>query len=369
MVRASGHIEQALSQLQAQTAVMADDFEALYHSYFETLGQATQRQLSLAAYHLCTRVYPEQFLTLSFSQREKLQRALRQIGAQVYGQLLECWSRAQRLSRQPERRDMGALLKLLQAEAAELEELEELDELAEAEGLEEADGMIVLDEETLEALTQASGGELVSAERFPDPPLLRESRSGDSLDPEAPDEAMDEDEEPLPEESAPAGPLEPTQLLKQQLLVEKSMREVLKSASETANYLLQQANVVPNVPKGLLAAAAESEGLSQAPMKMPNLLKISVKIMRRLPNDRDPDQKAPRESGRLMDLAAFPEFVVINLRLSEIEFAENSVMACRSRLREKLGKLKQLGTTYQKTQRELAIAQAEDAWRASWIED
>jgi hypothetical protein len=71
----------------------------------------------------------------------------------------------------------------------------------------------------------------------------------------------------------------------------------------------------------------------------------------------------PRE---VIEIESLPELAVINLRLSEVEFTDPTVSAWRSRLRQKLGDLKQLGVRYQKTQRSLETAQAEDAWRASW---
>ena len=67
-----------------------------------------------------------------------------------------------------------------------------------------------------------------------------------------------------------------------------------------------------------------------------------------------------------IEIDAFPELAVINLQLSEVEFADPRVSVWRSRLRKELAHLKQLGIRYKKTERSLETAQAEDAWRASW---
>ena len=67
-----------------------------------------------------------------------------------------------------------------------------------------------------------------------------------------------------------------------------------------------------------------------------------------------------------MEIETLPELAAISLRLSEVEFTDPTVSAWRSRLRHKLLELKKLGLRYQKTQKALETAQAEDAWRSSW---
>ena len=67
-----------------------------------------------------------------------------------------------------------------------------------------------------------------------------------------------------------------------------------------------------------------------------------------------------------IEIEAFPEFAVINLQLSEVEFTDPRVSVWRNRLRKEFASLKQLGTKYQKIQRSLETAKAEDAWRSSW---
>ena len=72
---------------------------------------------------------------------------------------------------------------------------------------------------------------------------------------------------------------------------------------------------------------------------------------------------------RLLQVDSLPDFVIIHLRLSEIEFAETNVAVWRSRIRKKMAHLKQVGHAFKEAERQLAIAQAEDAWRASWTND
>jgi len=61
--------------------------------------------------------------------------------------------------------------------------------------------------------------------------------------------------------------------------------------------------------------------------------------------------------------------MVIQLRLTEIEFADAALNVIRNRIRNHSAQLRNLGREYQKKQRERAIAEAQSAWRASWFDD
>lgn len=443
MVKASGQIEQTLNQLQDKTADIAEEFEALYQSYLKSLSEAVQHKLVLAAYHLCTQIYPESFLTLTGSQRSKLQHLLQQLGAQMYDQLMAKWSETKTLSRKPPKSDGMSIIKQLflrlesEAEGISEEDEDDLNEVLEelvdessdqgsiqskllsssllledasdksaddSENLDQdmadlsledtdEDASSLLDDDDL--IANLSDEELESLhlggmtrEELDD--LVGHSLSGKAssetsstlseeeelhmvtaeprLDITAQD-VQKAQEELEAEDDDPPGPLEPIHLMRQQLLMEKAIRDVLKAISETANYILQQSEVVPELPKPLLAAAAESDGLAQMPMKTPNLLKISVKIFHGSSSGDSENGKKRRRKPKVLQLDSMPECVVIHLRLSEIEFAETKVSLWRSRIREKTAKLKQLGNAYQKAQRELAIANAEEAWRATWVKE
>jgi hypothetical protein len=56
----------------------------------------------------------------------------------------------------------------------------------------------------------------------------------------------------------------------------------------------------------------------------------------------------------------------VHLKLSEIEFGDTHVLSQRGRIREQLMKIKQLKKVYKKVKKDLAIAEAESAWRSSW---
>ncbi len=218
--------------------------------------------------------------------------------------------------------------------------------------------------------------------------------------------------------------LTPMHLIKQQMLMEKAIQDVFHTVSNAVNELLQKAEVMPNFPKALMSAATDTRGLGEPLNAVPNVVKVSVRVMKGEANfdiDDEPvyregenaNKRRPRKLGRkgqshrqnshqdsnrdsrrnetrgesgserrnegrnersrrefvpveALEIDAFPELAAISLQLSEVEFADPRVSVWRSRLRKEMAHLKQLGMRYKKTQRSLETAQAEDAWRASW---
>ncbi|PZO09981.1 MAG: hypothetical protein DCF25_21095 [Leptolyngbya foveolarum] len=202
-----------------------------------------------------------------------------------------------------------------------------------------------------------------------------------------------EDEETEPEET-----LVPIHLVRQQMLLEKAIRKVLEQVSERANECLQKADIMPSFPKALISAASGSREMGEPINSVPNVFKVSVRVMhgeammeavedalprgdsdgadrpRRRKQSRESDRRQrarrprmPREGPRdAVEIDALPELSMISMQLSEVEFSDHTVSAWRSRIRQEFENLKKLGSRYQKTQRALETAQAEDAWRASW---
>ncbi|MEM7793394.1 MAG: hypothetical protein AAF579_02950 [Cyanobacteria bacterium P01_C01_bin.118] len=400
MVNASGHIEQQLSKLQTQTADIATEIETLVDSYLDVLSQASKRQLVLAAYHICTQIYPDKFLELSLSQRDRLQKHLRELGNHIQTQLNEKWANAKRLSLKPAEEDGLAVIRQLFLEAASAREQTDTEHSdSQQTGIDDANKR-----------SEESEPPMDLAEANPDSQnrLFAELRT--LIGSESPNiEENDSDDEDT-------GPLQPAQIMRRQILIEKAIRDVLKNVSEKANTLLQKAQVMPELPQALLAAAADSERLGHTPMKTPNLVRLSIKVMHdpgkgdfskhsdepsgedseedeaedeaqtdEWPDEpeisaaiitreeiADADDNNPPESismPRFLQLESLPDFVMIHLRLSEIEFAETNVAVWRSRIRKKMRRLKQVGYAYKDAERQLAIAQAEDAWRASWTNE
>ena len=470
MVKASGQIEQELALLQQKTEQMAEALEPLYEGYLKALGEAGARQLVLAAYHLCTKAYPDKFLALSWDKRNQLQNALQQVAARIYVQLAEQRESAKTTSRRSQNHDgLAFLQRLLEARAASQSEFSsssgrEGDELLAEEGhagedsagedsypvdfsnpfevedeggfgddFEDADDVMGFEDDGLGGHADSDEDDLDFEMEVPaadqrltlneEEDLLSAleglARRSIQINGPGSDDSPDDGAEQ---------PLAPVHLAKQQMLLEKSIREVFKAVSEEANELLQKADVMPNFPRALLAVASDARG-GEPINAVPNVVRVSVRVMHgetmvedsededdeqqqqildepdedssqrrsmqeqmsRKLDRRKPERNFDPRSGRranmkgrsgsmgsssqrvrrivpqdVMAIDALPELAAISLRLSEVEFTDPTVSAWRSRLRQKLGELKKLGVRYKKAQRSLETAQAEDAWRSSW---
>lgn len=150
-------------------------------------------------------------------------------------------------------------------------------------------------------------------------------------------------------------PSNPVELVQWQQNLEQGISNTLKSVSREINHLLQEAGILPNkLPAPLLEAAVNSsEAGTETIAGPPNLLNLLI------------ETENPEES----EDSSVTQIIAINLRLSEIEFADVTVRTGRNQIRELEVRLKLLGREYYKKQRERAIAEAEAAWRASWLDD
>lgn len=301
MVRTIQHIERDLAALEESAQTLAQEFQAAYREYLAILAVSVRQQLILAAYHLCTQGYPEQFLQLSVSQRQKLLDGLK------------------------------ALTRNAQTELGEISELD-------PSNLEQA--IAALEEgEREEGESKDDFGELEVV--LPDDASLGEEWLRNALQQKA-------------EASLPADEMTFSQrLLSWRDLVETKILKVLQNLSQGANHLLYQENIVPsNLPEQVLEAAAKADLSAEVTGSSPNLLNLMIEA-------KSKDEEA----------AEVTRLVTIRLRLSEIEFSDVTLTSLRSQLRALAARLTQLERNFRKRQREMAIAQAEAAWRALWFED
>jgi hypothetical protein len=295
MARTVEQIERDLANLRQAVRAIALDFQKNYGHYSKQLGQAVRQQLILASYHLCTQGYPERFLKLPLNQRQELQQSLLQLARQT----------------------QTSLATQAQDAAVETQEPELMGKEPSAESslvLEVADPGLMTEE------SKAEGGTGVE----PNAPRLRIEQ------------------------------IETPQQLSDWLETrEEAIAETLHGVSQSANRLLQRADVLPGkLPEPILDIAAKSGLATEATAGVPNLLNLLVEI------ESDEDEQTP----------SVTHIMAIKLRLSEIEFADANLSAMRMNLRELLARLSQLKREYHKRQQELAIAQAEAAWRSSWYE-
>ena len=277
MARAIERIEKDIIALKEATRAIAQQLNLAYARYINTLGLALQKQLILASYYLCTQGYPDEFLNLSLTQRQKLQQGIRQLSQQAAQELIS-------YIQPPEVTQTEAVL-----ETKEENEQEEKEE--------------------------------------------------------------QEENQQQPQALDPSNPIE---LVEWQQDVEEGIEETLKKVSQRANILIQKIGVLPKkLPEAILAAAtAASESSSDMMPSFPNILNLVIEIS---------DQEDAEDS--------ITQIMAIHLRLEEIEFADVTLLTERKGIRNILMQLSKLGREYQKRQKELKIAEAEAAWRASWFED
>lgn len=147
----------------------------------------------------------------------------------------------------------------------------------------------------------------------------------------------------------------PIRLAQWQQNLEQAIANTLKTVSRETNRLLQQAEILPKaLPAPVLEAAVNaSEDSGEAIAGPPNLLNLLIETE----NNQEPGD------------STVTHIVAINLRLSEIEFADATVRAGRNQIRSLEGRARSLLREYRKKQQERTVAEAEAAWRASWFDD
>ena len=307
-------IQQDLAGLEEALAALTLEFHSTYESYLSALGQAVRQQLILACYHLCTQSVPESFLKLSFDGRQKMQQSVRLLAAASEEKLRSLTT---------------------ESEASEEDEFEE-DEFDEDDEFEE-DEFDEDDEEEIEEIEEEAE-EIETKNEF------------SAINYQLP---TTNNQLPIPSHS-------PENLARWQHSIEKSIAHNIKLLSRDTNRLLQQSGILPSqLPEPVLEAASQAEMSGDSVAGPPNLLNIVIET----DNSSSPPKLAETPRPKPLHITA------IKLRLSEIEFADAGTSAWRQQIRNLSVRLNSLGRDYQKKQREMAVVEAESAWRSSWFED
>ncbi|AFY56639.1 hypothetical protein Riv7116_4208 [Rivularia sp. PCC 7116] len=368
MARPIERIEKDIVELEKAIKDIGQQLHSAYESYLEVLGQALRQQLILASYHLCTQGYPDSFLSLSLSQRQKLQKAMRKLAksaAQDMQTLIE-------IDDEEESEEVESQLETSDSSDFDLEEIEQeesIEDLVEEkldfedDELEEITQGLEIEDKDLEEIVEKLGMEDTESE----PKAFDENISPSSLPLDAKIAFLSAKKGQPPVFSLEPEPgkdwknwfnpntSNPMELAAWQKNLERAISYILKTLSRDGNRLLQKASILPKkLPEQVLeAAAASAEGSSDVMPGPPNILSLVVGI-------NSDEQQEPENLTKVMAL---------NLRLVEIEFADIKLSSERKQIRNILNQLGKLGREYQKKQRERSIAAAEAAWRASWYED
>ena len=332
MARPIQQIKQDLETLQKNVAETATELQQLYSNYLQVLSQSVKQQLMLAGYQLCTQIYPELFLKLSFSERQKLQQEIRAISQEI-GEFLEELKNIEQSELYSEQTELNLLAEMIknlplnklsnQESTADKQPLENQENLKNEEALPE----IVLNGDRDNIQELAEHLESIAAEEL-------DSDKSKELDLSNPED-----------------------LVLWQKKIEKNLKRVLNDTSIKANKSLQEAQILPKKlpPKiiDMAIQAHEASGNNHKVNGLPNIINLVV--------ESDKDSKGKKTKVTQVSL--------LRLRLSEIEFIETNVSVQRNKIRNFSKKIQQLRKQYQAREKEYAIAEAEAAWRAGWYED
>ncbi|MCL1475750.1 hypothetical protein [Argonema antarcticum] len=327
MAKAIEKIERDIAALEEATSALAQELYNTYDRYLTALGQAMRQQLVLASYHLCTQGYPDAFLSLSFSQRQQLQHAIRQLGENAKQKLL-----AQ-----------------LHSPTAAVPPQVPTNSSKNNDAFTEIENALMVGE-------LLSGGDL-------------ERGSKDELD------SLTENSKLIPQTDSVSNP---EQLAAWQEKLENAIAKSLQKVSRDTNRQLQRSGILSKkLPEPVLEAAGKVEASGDSVPGLPNLLNLVIETENDSPmpfgqampdGGRSPMPTEMLRSSQSQN-STLIQLIAIHLRLSEIEFADSSVAAGRHQIRNLSAKLSNLRRDYHKKQRERAVAEAESAWRVSWFDE
>jgi hypothetical protein len=341
MAQSLEQLTQSLRDLDQQVFDLGEVFYATYQGYRQAIAQATQQQLILACYTLCTEAYPEKFLNLPTAQRQSLQAAIQTLTKQAQQELTQIshpFVAPEEHASEPR-----------EASPADrtLDDHSEGDARSHLTHYESA--TVAEDEEDLEDLedTESDVFDLVAD--------LKELLEIDVATASA----------PSPQEQLPIA-----RLTRWQERLEQNTLAQLRQISYATNQLLQRFSILPTgIPAPILAAAAQAEGADPFGQN-PHLLRLVLEAMKPSPDDapdqHDAAERRPQKRKRDRPTAILA-LVAVHIRLSEIEFRDSAVMTWRHKIRDLSKQLQTHQKEYRKKHQERTILEAQLAWRATWV--
>jgi hypothetical protein len=351
MAQSIEQINQALRTLEAQANELGERLYGIYQGYRTAVGQTAMQQLVMACFTLCTEAYPEEFLALEVYQRNQLQGKIRQFAKQLQTDLIE-------------------KLPHPQAEIAAPPSLESL-----LPALNMPDDLrSVGDHRTLEAPSEA-GQEIIDSinEEADEEDDKRHRLDAESLNLEEELRALLSLEALLPKSAKANRPKTPIEkLMIWQETVEGTTQELMRQTSKTLNLEFQKSGLMPaQIPAPILEAAAYTDG-GDPFGKTPHLLRMVLEAREVHRDDGSkPDAKRRRreDSKRSNKPPTIVPIVAVQLRLSELEFNDTSLISWRNQIRDLTKQLKTVAKEYQKKQKEQAVANARLAWQSTWTNE
>ncbi|MGF1541549.1 MAG: hypothetical protein ACFCU5_14045 [Pleurocapsa sp.] len=340
MAKSIQKTQQELEALKVIVGEAGEELQDLYISYLNLLSQSVKQQIISATYHLCTQIYPESFLKLSLSNKQKIQQKLRELSEQIQPEILNISTERELNFAMQELNLVAEMLKNLRGvpDPPTSGEDRTLPLSSKNETLKE-------DKVNLE-LVKAELQELDPTELNIDLENIAENFDN-NLDSEELERRQEVDFN------------NPEHLILWHKQLERNIKKILDQTSKQANRYLQKSGIIPNrLPAKLMEVAMKAEESAARNhgnkiQNVPNILNLIVET--------DKEKKA--QSSSILQIS------LLRLRLSELEFIDPLLNAKRTQIRNHISKINQLKRQYRDKKREYAQAEAEAAWRSSWYED
>lgn len=396
-------LTQKLASLDRQTDELKAKLDLTYDSYLNVLQRVLRQQVLLACYHICTEGYPEEFVKLSMTQRYDLQKQIKTIA-----------------------KDIGSVLTTLltdppppPVQAPSFFSMVPDRFIADEDLVDGQTFTMGLDPSTLSELSAGFSISRVEAigETFEDDDDEIDDDSDDEVD-ESDDES---DEEPsdrrtmteadarelqaiLAQVAAAITAKEPKtpvdRVLSWQDGVERTIQDKLCQAAYQINQALKNAQLIPmKVPDRALEAASRADG--DGATKIPHVIQMLVELGQvesksdnASDKTSDNDDDSPGESkerpstdssgnpnssrnsaadrnqrSSMQRIPTLTHVTALQIRLAEVEFQDPLLMRWRRSLREHTLELQSLTREYRKYQRKRSVAEAQVAWRSTWLND
>ena len=320
MAKSIQQIQQDLEALKVIVGEAGQELQDLYISYLNLLSQSAKQQLILAGYHICTQIYPESFLKLSLSNKQKIQQKLRELSNTIQPSLLDIADNKEIVLASQELSIVAEMLKNL--------------------SLSPKLGNTKEDKKNLD---------LVKLETKETPTI--ETEIEENLDDDSDSEEINQKQE--------VDFNNPEHLILWHRQSERDIKKILDRTSKQANKYLQKSGVIPSrLPAKVMEIAMQAEesasrGNGNKIQNIPNILNIVIET----------DREKKVSSSNIVQIS------LLRLRLSELEFIDPLLNAKRTQIRTLISKINQLKRQYRDKKREYAQAEAEAAWRSSWYEE
>jgi hypothetical protein len=349
MTKSIQQVKHNLEILKSQVAETATELEELHCNYLELLSHSLKQQLILACYQICTQLYPQSFINLSLSAKQDLQQNLRTLSTELKTQLAEIVAQKELEPKPTEVNLISELIKKLPKSKLRTEATGEEEINQEREN--------TLTENDLE-LIKAEIASIENIENLEDIELIAINASAININ---------SDDEVEPDHSIESAPGEqvnfenPEHLILWHQQIERGIKRTLDETSRRVNHLLQKSKIIPNrLPNQIIDVAMQADGDSKG---MRNNLKLpQIPHVMNLTIEGDKSKQSQSGTKSL-------QISLLRLRLAELEFSDHLLNAKRGQLRNLMSKVNKLDSQYQAIQQELAVIEAQAAWRSSWYED